>query len=337
MRGFWRGFGAVVLFASAASAQAAEKSWNVQGNGLKIVTPCAKTVDIQPGGDAHQIKVSGSADHGEELDQLKINGGDTATIDVGGARCWLSGLLFEKPTLALTVTVPNGAAIEIDDGGVARYTVGAVGGVLSLSFSGSGGIKAVNAKDPSLSLSGSGASDIGTVEGRLNAHLSGSGELSIEHLHATASELDLSGSGSVKIADGDAGTLGAKLSGSGNLAIPAAGATHLSASGVGNAEVKTLKGGLDAKLSGTGNLTVGAIDSPSVTVQTSGHSTVKLGSGSIGAFSLSSAGASDIFVDATVNDANISMVGAGEVRFAKLTGHVSQSVTGAGRVEIAGH
>jgi hypothetical protein len=31
------------------------------------------------------------------------------------------------------------------------------------------------------------------------------------------------------------------------------------------------------------------------------------------------------------------MVGAGEVRIAKLTGHVSQSISGVGRVEIASH
>lgn len=334
----WQGWGAAILLVSAVSSvQAADKSWSVQGNGLKIATPCARTVDIQPGGEAHQIKVAATADHGEEIDQLKVSGGDTATIDVGGARCWLSGLLYEKPTLALSIRVPDGAALDISDGGMARYTIGAVGGVLVLSFSGSGGIKAVNAKDLTISLSGSGTSDIGDVDGRLKARISGSGNLSIDHLRASAADVELSGSGNLKVADGDAGALNGSVHGSGNLSVPAAAAAHLSASGSGDVTVKSVKGQFEAKLSGAGNMTVEAIDAAAANLQTSGHSVIKLGPGSIGAFSLSSAGASDIDVQAAVNDANISMVGAGEVRIAKLTGHVSQSVTGAGRVVIGGH
>jgi len=334
----WQSWGSAILLVSAvSSAQAAEKSWSVQGNSLKIATPCAKTVELQPGGEAHQIKVVANADHGEEIDQLKISGGEPATIDVGGARCWLSGLLYEKPTLTLTIKVPDGTSLDISDGGVAHYTIGAVGGSLAMAFSGAGGVKAVNAKDLSLSLSGAGDAQIGSVEGRLRARISGAGDLSVEHLHASATELDLSGRGSVKAADGDAGTLAAKVSGAGNLALPSTAAARLSASGPGDIVIASVKGVFDAKLSGAGSLGVGAIDASAANIQTSGHSAVKLGGGSIGAFSLSSAGASDIDVQATVTDANISMVGAGEVRIAKLTGHVSQSITGAGRVEIAGH
>src|SRR5579859_3963144 len=316
----WQGMVTAVMLVSAVSgAKAAEKSWGVQGNGLKIAASCARTVDIQPGGDAHQIKISASADHGEEIDQLKVNGGDMATLDVGGARCWLSGLIYEKPTLTLTIKVPDGAALDISDGGVARYTIGAVGGTLSVV------------------LSGSGTSEVGDADGRLKVRISGSGDLSIGHLRASTSDIELSGSAGLKVADGDMGTLNAALHGSGNLSVPAASSAHLIASGSGDAVIKSLKGVLEAKLSGSGNLTVDTIDTPSAAVQTSGHSMVKLGGGSIGAFSLSSAGASDIAVDASVTDADISMVGAGEVRFAKLTGHVNRSVTGAGRVVIAGH
>jgi len=334
----WQGMVTAVMLVSAVSgANAAEKSWSVQGNGLRIATPCAKTIDIQPGGEAHQVKIAASAEHGEEIDQLKVSGGDMASLDVGGARCWLSGLLYEKPTMTLSVKVPDGAALEISDGGVARYTIGAVGGALTLAISGSGGVKAVNARDLSIVLSGSGASDIGEVDGRLKARISGSGDLSIARLRASASDTELSGSANLKIAEGEVGTLNAALHGSGNLAVPAASAAHIIASGSGDAAIKTLKGVLEARLSGSGNLTIDAIEAPSAGVQTSGHSMVKLGPGTIGSFSLSSAGASDIGIDATVTDANVSMVGAGEVRFAKLSGHISQSVTGAGRVVVAGH
>jgi hypothetical protein len=334
----WQSWGSAILLVSAVSSvQAAEKSWSVQGNALKIASPCAKTVDIQPGGEAHQIKVVASADHGEEIDQLKISSGEPATLDVGGARCWLSGLLFEKPTLILTIKVPDGTSLDISDGGVAHYTIGAVGGNLTMAFSGAGGVKAVNAKDLSLSLSGAGDAQIGAVDGRLRAHISGAGDLAIEHLHASATELDLSGKGNVKAADGDAGALAVKVSGAGNLALPSTAAARLSASGGGDIAIASVKGMFDANLSGAGALRIGAIESTAANIQTSGHSAVTLGAGAIGAFSVSSAGASDIDVQAIVTDANISMVGAGEVRIAKLTGHVSQSISGVGRVEIASH
>ena len=331
---YWHGLGTAVLLVSAVSAQGAEKSWTVQGNALKITTPCAQSVDIQPGGEGHRITVSATADHGEEIDQLKVMGGDPATIDVGGARCWLSGLLYERPTLTLTIIVPAGTNLDISDGGVARYGIGPLGGNLAMSFSGSGGVKAASAKDLALALSGAGSSEIGSVEGHLRARISGAGDLFIDHLHASSTELDLSGKGNVKAADGEAGALAAKVSGAGSISLPSASTARLSASGSGDIALGSVKGIFDARLSGAGNLLVNAIDSTAVNIQTSGHSEVKLGTGAIGAFALSSAGASNIEIAATVTDATISMVGAGEVRIAKLIGQMRQSITGAGRVKV---
>ena len=332
----WQCVGAAIaLLVSAPFAQAADRNWTVSGNGLKIATPCAKTVDIQPGGDAHQIKISASADHVEEIDQLKVAGGDPATIDIGGSRCWLSGLLSsERPTLALTIKVPDGAALDIGDGGAAAYTIGAVGGVLHVSLAGSGGMKAANSKELTIALSGSGNATIDSVEGKVTGRLSGAGDLTISRVHAPRTDLDLSGKGTVRLSDGDAGQLTASVHGSGSLTAPAVAGAKLSNSGSGAVAIRSVKGALDAELSGAGTLSIDSVESPSTNIQVTGHSNVKLGGGSIANLTVSSAGASDIAVEASVGDANVSAVGSGGIRLAKVTGHVSQSSTGSAKIAI---
>ena len=333
----WLGVGAAVALSVSAlsGAQAADRSWTVPGNGLKIATPCARSVDIQPGGDARQIRISAAADHAEEIDQLRVAGGEPATVDAGGVRCGLPGMpSSQRPTLVLTIKVPDGAALDIGDGGAAGYTIGAVGGVLHVSLAGSGGLKAVNAKESTIALSGSGKAEIDSVEGKVTGRLSGAGTLAIGRLRAPSTDFDLSGTGAVRVNDGDAGQLTASVRGAGTLSVPAAAAVKLSDSGSGAIAIKSVKGGLDAELSGSGTLSVDGVESPSVNIQVTGHSNVKLGPGAIASISLSSAGAGDVGIDATVTDANVSAVGAGEIRFAKLTGHISQSSTGAARIVV---
>jgi len=256
---YWQNLGATVLLVSvAAGAQAADKTWTLQGDSLKIATSCAKTVEIRPGA-AHQVTVAASAEHGEEIDQLTVNGGDVATIQLANSHCWDKGLFSRGPSLALTITVPMGAPLDIKDAGVASYTIGSLGGDLKLA------------------LAGAGNAEIGDVA-----------------------------------------------------------AAHIQAAGAGNVSIRGVKGAFDAQMAGAGNLTVGAIDAPSAGIQARGKSAIRLGSGSIGSFSLNSAGASDVAVDATVGDADVNVAGAGEVRLAKLTGHINQSVSGAARVSV-GH
>ena len=275
----WQSLGAAFLLVSATmGAQAAEKNWTVEGDGLKISPSCARTVDIQPGGAGHQVTIAASAEKDGEISQLRVNGGSVATIDIGGSSCYSTGFFSTKPTLVLTIKVPDGAAIEVRDSGVAHYTIGAVGGALSMSLSGAGGLKAASAKVLTLELSGAGTADIGE-----------------------------------------------------------AGETHLRSSGAGDVTIRILKGSVEARLSGAGNLTVEAIEASSASVHAAGHSDIKFGKGSIGNLTLDSAGASDVVVNAVVNDAKVSLAGAGDVKFAKLTGHLDQSVAGIGKVTVVEH
>ncbi len=118
---YWQGLGAAFMLVSATmGAQAAEKSWTVEGEALKIHPSCARTVEIQPNGAGHQVTVAASADKEEEISQLHVTGGSVASIGIGGSRCYRSGRFTHHPTLILTITVPDGDAKEIKDSGIAR-------------------------------------------------------------------------------------------------------------------------------------------------------------------------------------------------------------------------
>ena len=275
----WQGLGAAFMLVTATmGAQAAERNWTVEGDALKISTSCARTVDIQPSGAGHQVTIAASADKEGEISPLHVAGGSVATLDINGSSCYSAGLFSTHPTLTLTIRVPEGAAIEVKDGGITHYSIGAVGGTLNMSLSGAGGLKAVGATTLTLDLSGAGIADIGE-----------------------------------------------------------AGEAHLHSSGAGDVTIHRLKGNIEARSSGAGNLTVDTVEASSVNLRTSGHADIKFGKGSIGNFTLESAGASDVVVNATVGDAKVSVSGAGDVSFAKLTGHLDQSVAGIGKVKVIEH
>jgi hypothetical protein len=275
---YWQGLGAAFMLVTATiGAQAAEKNWTVEGEALKISKSCARSVDIQPGGAGHQVTIAASAEKEGEISPLRVTGGSVAALDIDGS-CYSAGLFSTRPTLSLSIKVPDGAAIEVKDGGITHYTIGAVGGVLTMSLSGAGGLKAAGAKTLTLELSGAGAAEIGE-----------------------------------------------------------AGESHLRSSGAGDVTIHHLRGDIEVKSSGAGNLTVDDIEAASVNLRASGHSDIKFGKGSIGNFTLDSAGASNAVVNATVKDAKISVSGAGDVKFAKLTGHLDQSISGIGNVTVVEH
>jgi hypothetical protein len=273
---------------SAAGALAAERNWTVAGNTLKIVTPCAKAVTIEPSATlSGQIEVSASADRKGEIERLEVEGGSVASIGIQDHRCksgWphLSLGLFHlgistAPTLALTVKVPAGIAIDISEANVADYEIGPVGGQLMLDISGSGDVSADDAKDPIIHISGSGGAALEHVVGRVEAHLSGSGDLRIGHAEAASADLRDSGSGDIGVDEGDFSAVTARLSGSGSLS---------------------------------------------------------LGEGKIGSLTVASSGNSDVDVDATITDADLSVTGSGGIRLHQVTGQLKQSRHGSGSIEI---
>jgi len=319
----------------AAGAQAAERNWDLTGQSLRISTPCAKQVTIEPAADLQgKVEVRANASRQEEIDRLTVNGGTVATIDKN-ATCG-SGWNSSKPTLVLNIRVAPGMPLRIEEGGVADYDIGAVGGPLDLALTGSGNAHAVNAAPLKVALTGSGDLKIAEVSGKLEGKASGSGNLSIGKANVQGADLVGSGSGDITVGGGSLGPVNAIMRGSGNLTLPAIGALELLMTGSGNASVQQVAGAVEAQSSGSGNLLIDRLDANAVTMHISGSSDIKIGNGSIATLMLQASGSRDIVIDAAVGDATVSTSGSSSVRIAKVSGKVMQSNSGSGRLMI-GH
>lgn len=272
----WQGLGAAFMLVSATmGAQAAEKNWTVEGEALKISPSCARTVDIQPSGAGHQVVVAASAEKEGEISQLRVTGGSAATIDIDGSRCYNSGLFSTRPTLTLTIKVPDGAAIEVKDGGVAHYTIGAVGGILNMSLSGAGGVKAAGAKTLKLDLSGasnveigeagethlraSGAGDVTvhSLKGSIEARLSGAGSLTVDAVEAASASVNAAGRSDIKFGKGAIGTFDLDSAGASDVVVKAVvNDAKVSLAGAGDVKFAKLTGHLNQSVAGIGKVTV---------------------------------------------------------------------------------
>jgi hypothetical protein len=337
----------VALSLSAGSgAIAAERNWTVQGHGLRIDSPCAKLVVIEPAtglGDAVEVKAI--ADRDDEIDRLSVTGGGGVTIGKNASRCAsgptalnIGPLTFgvTKETLKVTVRVPIGTAIEIQGHDSTDYRIGAVGGPLIIAEHSSGDLRATKVTDLSVQLSGSGDVTIDEVAGKIDANLHGSGDLKLHHVNASATALFLSGSGDVEIDDGDLGALTADLHGSGDVKLPSSAGLQLNASGAGDVTMRHVAGPVNVMLTGSASLTVDAVDSATVSLRETGHGDIRIGGGHIVSLAFEGHGSGDLSVDAVVGDAAINITGSADVTLNHVTGHVSQNRHGSGKITIGG-
>jgi len=245
-----------------------DKSWTVDGGDLRIVTPCAKTVSIEPSADlTGKVEVSATGRRGE-IDQLDVAGGATASMGAHDGKCKGGGPHFSfslfrlgvdtGPSLAITVKVPAGTAIDIREGKSTDYDIGAVGGVLTLDLSGSGDVSAAEVKDPVVRLSGSGDAQLDKVSGTLDGRLTGSGDLSIGRADVSNANLASSSSGDLSVDEGDFAALAVRLTGSGDLSVGEGkvGSLTVASSGSGGAQVDAVVGDADLSASGSGDIEV---------------------------------------------------------------------------------
>jgi len=321
-----QGLLAVAGALAASGAVAAERTWTVQGTELRITSPCAKTISIEPAsGLAGQVQVEATSAHPEEIDQLAVSGGSVASISKTGQNCWNPAPHVEignvhigvssDPTLALTVRVPAGMALAIKEGGIGEYHIGAVGGSLHLDLTGSGSVDAEEAKDFNLSISGSGDARLGSVGGRLDGRISGSGSLTVAKAVLSSTDLKITGSGDVTIDEGTLGALTLAVHGSGDVKGPAATGVHYEGTG-------------------SGKLFLRSVSAASVSVKVSGNGDVSLGDGTIGTLTVLSSGSSDIRVAASVTDADLTVRGSGDVTVDRVTGQLNRVEKGSGTIKI---
>ena len=251
---------AAVLLAATPLARAAESSATLAGARLVIDSPCAREVDVQPDPSLHdQVRVTASAEHVEELDNLLLEGGAAVRLRAKPGNCWRPGLFGEwRPTLHLAVRVPPRFAVSIDESSAASYTLGAIDGSLAIDLSGAGDAAAQRVTDLKVDLSGMGHIRVASVTGRAKMELSGAGGVTLDAVSAPSLAADISGAGALEVGKGDIGQAMVESSGVGSVRIGAVvGGAHVDLSGMGSVRFARVTGQLDKEMSGLGSVIVG--------------------------------------------------------------------------------
>ncbi|MEE3625644.1 DUF2807 domain-containing protein [Nitrospirillum sp. BR 11752] len=329
----------VATLTAAASAWAGERGWTLQGQALRITTPCARTVDITASSSAHDVSIRATADDPKELDQLTASGGQVAQLGISGRRCYREGEDWTRwqPTLRIAITVPAGIPLEVQEGGSTDYQANGSFGALGLTLDGSGDFKVDRvAGGAQIRIHGSGDTQLDRLEGALKVRVAGSGNVGIIQMTGPSTDLESSGSGTITIGGGSGGTTQAKLSGSGNVTLPAVQDLRLTIDGSGDLAAAKVQGPLSAHLGGSGSLTIHAVSAPTAQLKQSGNGDITIDGGEIGTLSTAISGSGDQVLHVKVTDATLSLSGSGDLTIDQVTGRLEQSRSGSGDVHAGG-
>ncbi|WP_044561210.1 GIN domain-containing protein [Azospirillum sp. B4] len=324
---------------AAGGAWAAERSWALEGQELKITTPCARSVQITATPEAHGVRISATAEEAGEVDQLTASGGRSAQLGITGRRCYREGEGWNRwqPTLRITITVPTGIPLEIQEGGSTDYQATGGFGALALTLDGSGNVKADRvAGGAQVRVHGSGDVQLDRLDGAFKVRVAGSGNVDLIQMAGPSIDLESSGSGNVTIGGGSGGTTTAKLSGSGNATLPAVENLRLSIDGSGDVVAAKAQGALSAHLGGSGALTIHAVSATTAQLKQSGNGDITIDGGEIGTLTAVISGSGDQQLRVKVTDATIALSGSGDVTIDQVTGRLDQSHSGSGSVHVRG-
>jgi hypothetical protein len=249
---------ALALLATPVAARAATTQALLLGAGLSIDAPCARHVAITPDPALHGMSaISATADHQEEIDRLVMHSHDKVEIRTRPDGCWQTPL-HSEPTLDIVIRVPAAYPLAIDESGAGDYTIGAVGGPLSLDLSGAAKIAAAASGQLNIDISGSGDVSIAEAQGPAAIDISGHGHIAISQATLPSLSANLSGAGAVAIKAGTVGKLSVESSGVGSVEIGATvGDAQLDISGLGSIRIARLTGSLQKEVSGLGTVSVG--------------------------------------------------------------------------------
>jgi hypothetical protein len=260
-------FRRLLPLALALAATAATPSWadtrTVDGNQLVATFNLDSDASIEPDGTLHgQMRLSA-----DDLSCLRTTGEGTVAVTTSGCGDSLGHLRIEVPYgTAVTLVQDGDGAVHVGGttgrlvanvGGSGDLTVGRVG-PLVLNVTGSGDTT-VDAASGTVSLNSdaSGSIRIREVDGTLQTHQTGSGDLVIGTIHAGPADIVIDSSGDAVIGKGTIAALHARLSGSGDLVV-AATATNadLEASGGGDIKIAQVTGNERKSASGGSSISV---------------------------------------------------------------------------------
>lgn len=262
-----RTLGATLLLAVAGSfcAPAAQADkLSLSGERLALTTTGDLGVNIEAeGGIGGTVRLVG-----DDLSCLHTSAGPVVDVSTEGCGSDLSHL---------TIMVPPGFPMSLSIQGSGDVHIGDVGGPLDATLNGDGGLSVGRTQTLMLAVHGdgdanvtmvqgsadirlgaSGSAKFGNVQGGLHATLSGSGDMTISRISATAADLSLEGSGDASIGDGTIGALRAATNGTGDVTVAAhVAAADLRASGGGDIKVRDVSGVVTRHSSAGSSIEVG--------------------------------------------------------------------------------
>jgi hypothetical protein len=250
-------FALACLAAGAACAQ--PRHMEATGSSLGIDSSCARQVTIQPDASlSGRAVVDANADHPEETAQLVFDSGRAAKLHVAAEHCWRPTVWSGLPTLNISVRVPPGFPIDIEESGGVEYQLGDIGGPLELDLSGGVRLHGGRATSLQADLSGGGEITLASLDGNVKAEISGGSTIAVKTGSLPALSLDISGGGGFQLDAGTVGKLELDLSGGGGAKIGATvGDAALEVSGGGTVNIAKVTGNLTKDVSGSASVNVG--------------------------------------------------------------------------------
>ena len=205
---------------------------------------------------------------------------------------------------------------------------------MDVAVSAGGVVQGAISRSHALELHHGGCGDwtVANVDGRLNAQVSGVGE--VRTGTAGSAELSLSGAGALETGP-VAAALEARISGTGSIRVQSAGQADLDISGSGSVKTGPVSGGLSGEISGAGGLEVARLDGP-MTVHVSGVGNVSVPQGHVTRLQAHLSGAGGVHFGGVADSLDAEVSGTGNVDVAKVTGEVEQHVSGIGSVHVGG-
>jgi hypothetical protein len=251
---------ALAIVLAAGLAQAQTRHLEATGSSFAVDSSCAREVTIDPDPSlSGRVVVDATADHAEEIAQLVFDSGATAKLHIQEDECWRQGnFIGNSPTMRLAIRVPAGFGVSIDEGGGAKYRIGAVGGALSLDLSGGVNLTAAKVTALKADISGGAEVNIAGMDGPSKTSISGGGTVTVQHGELSALSLDISGGGGFTLTQGAVATLELDMSGGGTAHIGGTvGTAALDVSGGGTVDIAKVTGPITKDVSGSATLNIG--------------------------------------------------------------------------------
>lgn len=263
---------------------------------LTIDLSCASSVTLLPqAGLGDQVILSVRRGQDEALQSVRIESGVLAQSSGCEGEDKGDFVLQIAPEKAFTL-------VQHDDLDIRG---GRFGGSVTIDASGSGSV-VLDAVGSLIDHQEAADVYVGEINGDITADLAGSGDLRLVRGHVGHLAATLNGSGDLSTGETAIGTLDAQLTGSGDLTAERVGASVV------------------ARTTGSGDISIGTVTAGMAQLVGTGSGDIVIDGGRIGTLNAQRSGSGDLTVRASIDTANVSHHGSGELTLPHVSGRIMQ-------------